>query len=66
VVLGCGQTQNMEKVNTFAPVVKGVTIKLILAIAQTYHMHVHQLDVSDAFCYADIKGDVPTRQGGQD
>ena len=58
VVLGCGQTQNMEKVNTFAPVVKGVTIKLILAIAQTYHMHVHQLDVSNAFCYADIEGGV--------
>jgi hypothetical protein len=58
VVLGCGQRQNMEKVNTFAPVVKGVTIKLLLAIAQAHNMHVHQLDVTNAFCYADIEGDV--------
>jgi hypothetical protein len=30
----------MEKVNTFAPVVKRVTIKLLLAIAQAHNMHV--------------------------
>jgi hypothetical protein len=58
VVLGCEQRQNMKKVNTFAPVVKGVTIKLLLAIAQAHNMHVHELDVTNAFSYADIEGDV--------
>ena len=45
-------------INTFAPVVKGITVRLLLALALIFSMHVHQLDVSNAFCYADIAGDV--------
>ena len=44
--------------NTFAPVVKSVTVRSLLAIAFTMNMHIHQCDVSNAFCYANIEGDV--------
>ena len=38
--------------------VKAVTVRLLLAIAFVMNMVVHQLDVSNAFLYADIQGDV--------
>ena len=44
--------------NTFAPVVKSITVRLLLVLAFVFDMRVHQLDVSNAFCYADIEGDV--------
>ena len=47
--------------NTFAPVVKSVKVKLLLALAFIFNMHVHQLDISNSHCYADVKGDVYTQ-----
>ena len=58
VALGYGQVAGVDVFNTFAPVVKGITVRLLLALAFMFSMHVHQLDVSCAFCYADIEGDV--------
>jgi hypothetical protein len=58
VILGYGQVQGIDVFNTFAPVVKSITVRLILALAFIFDMHVHQLDVSNAFCYAKIDGDV--------
>jgi len=57
VVLGYGQKGDGSE-NYFAPVVKSITVRLLLAIAFMFSMFVHQLDVSNAFCYADIEGDV--------
>ena len=59
VALGYGQKATDGEVwNTFAPVVKGVTVRLLLALAFMFNMCIHQLDVSNAFLYADIEGDV--------
>ena len=58
VALGYGQVSGVDVWNTFAPVVKGVTVRLLLALAFIFNMSVHQLDVSSAFLYADIEGDV--------
>ena len=58
VALGYGQRSGIDVFNTFAPVVKGITVRLLLALARIFNMHVHQLDVSNAFCYATIEGDV--------
>ena len=44
--------------NTFGPVVKSITVRLLLALAFIFNMHIHQLNVSNVFCYADIEGDV--------
>ena len=38
-------------------VVKSITVRLLLALAFIFNMHIHQLDVSNVFCYADIEGD---------
>ena len=48
----------MDVFNTFVPVVKCVTVRLLLAIAFIMNMHIQQLDVLNAFCYANIKGNV--------
>ena len=58
VALGFGQVPGVDVFNTFAPVVKSIAVRLLLALAFIYNMHVHQLEVSNAFCYADIDGDV--------
>ena len=58
VALGYGQVAGVDVINTFVPVVKGITVRLLLALALIFSMHVHQHDVSNAFCYADIAGDV--------
>jgi hypothetical protein len=58
VALGYGQVAGVNVWNTFAPVVKGITVRLLLALAFIFNMSIHQLDVSNAFLYADIEGDV--------
>ena len=58
VALGFGQVPGVDVFNTFAPAVKSISVRLLLALAFIYNMHVHQLDVSNAICYADIDGDV--------
>ena len=58
IALGFGQVKGVDVHNTFAPVVKGITVRLLLALSFMLCMFVHQLDVSNAFCYADMEGDV--------
>ena len=58
VVLGYGPVSGVDVFNTFAPVVKSVTVRLLLTIVFSMNMHIPQLDVSNAFCYANITGDV--------
>jgi hypothetical protein len=58
IALGFGQVKGVDVHNTFAPVVKGITVRLLLALAFMLSMFVHQLDVTNAFCYADMDGDV--------
>ena len=53
-----GQVPGVDVFNTFAPVIKSITVRLLLVLAFVFDMRVHQLDVSNAFCYADIEGDV--------
>ena len=57
VVQGCKQEKEpQEHQSIFAPVVKGVTIRLIIAQACMLRLHIYQMDVSNAFCYTDIAG----------
>jgi hypothetical protein len=58
VILGCQQEKGVDVEQTFAPVVKGVTIRLIMALAFTMNMLIHQIDISSAFCYANVEDDV--------
>ena len=47
-----------EHQSIFAPMVKGVTIRLIIVLECMLRLHIHQINVSNAFCYADNAGDV--------
>jgi hypothetical protein len=58
VILGCQQQKGVDVEQTFAPVVKGVTIRLIMALSFILNLAIHQIDISSAFCYADIEEDV--------
>jgi hypothetical protein len=58
VVLGCQKQKGVDVEQTFAPVVKGVTVRLIMALAFIMNMVIHQIDISSAFCYADLEEDV--------
>ena len=51
VALRYGQVLGVDVFNTFAPVVKCVTVRLLLTLAFIINIHKHQLDVSNAFCY---------------
>ena len=46
MALGYGQVPGVDVFNTFAPVVKSITVRLLLAFI--IEMHIHQLDVSNA------------------
>ena len=61
MALGYGQVPGVDVFNTFAPVVKSITVRLLLALAFIFNMHVHQLDVSNAFCYAHIDSFLTTK-----
>ncbi|XP_015943271.1 uncharacterized mitochondrial protein AtMg00820-like [Arachis duranensis] len=52
------QTKGVDFLETFFPVVKPATIKLVLASASMRHWTVHQLDVNNAFLHGDLSEDV--------
>ena len=56
--LGYGLAPGVDVFNTFVPVVKSITVQLLLALTFLFNMYIHQLDVSNAFCYARTGGDV--------
>ncbi|MCI27024.1 retrovirus-related Pol polyprotein from transposon TNT 1-94, partial [Trifolium medium] len=49
VAKGFHQRQGFDFTETFSPVVKPVTIRIILTIAITHHWSIQQLDVNNAF-----------------
>ena len=58
VCQGFLQREGIDFNETYAPVAKGTTFRLMLAMAKAYNLHLHQLDVDSAFLYADLDEDV--------
>ena len=58
VVQGFSQVEGVDFNETFAPVAKVTTFRLMLALSKVLNLHIHQLDVDSTFLYTDLKEDV--------
>lgn len=62
VAKGCSQVPSCDFKETFSPVVKPATIRLILSVAVTKGWHLRQVDVNNAFLNGDLTDDLFMQQ----
>ena len=62
VAQGFAQQHGIDYEETFAPVVKYVSLRTVFAIANQYNMDMHQMDVNSAYLNGDIDAEIFMRQ----
>ena len=62
VAKGCNQIFGVDFTETFSPVVRYSTIRLILALAVERKMHLHQIDVSTAYLNSNLQDEIYMKQ----
>lgn len=62
VAKGCSQKYGVDYRETFSPVVRYATIRMVLALAVEHQMHLHQLDVVTAYLNGDLHEEIYMQQ----
>ena len=58
VARGFSQIYGVDYLDTYAPVVKLASIRILLAIAAIYGLEIHQMDVVTAFLAGDLEEEI--------
>ena len=62
VAKGFSQVPGIDYSETFAPVARINSIRLVLAIAAANHWEAHQMDVKSAFLHGDLQEEIYMEQ----
>jgi hypothetical protein len=58
VTRGFSQTKGLDFHQSFAPIVKFISIKMLLTLATTLDLEIHQMDVKNTFLNRKLEKDI--------